>query len=84
MAAYYYIANRATMKAECFSSLREAKKNAIDAGSLIYRSKAELPDWVKEIDGTCNSTLKRANGKFAKVFSSKYFNEDIKTLDLKN
>lgn len=78
MAYYYYVVDEQTKSALCFGSLKEAKKLALEKKSEIYRAKNELPKWVEKIDGFCHSTLRRANGKFSKKFSQKFFNQDIK------
>lgn len=78
MPAYYYIADKPTKSACCFRTLKEAKKFALEKKSLIYKSKFELPEWVEKIEGFCDETLRRSDGKFAKKFCQKFFNEDIK------
>lgn len=77
MPQYYYIVDEPSKSALCFGSLKEAKKSAIDKKSKIYKSKFELPEWVEKIGGFCDTTLRRADGKFAKEFCQKFFNEDI-------
>jgi hypothetical protein len=81
MPQYYYILCKPTKSALCFGSLKEAKKVALEKKSLIYRAKNELPDWVEKVEGFCMPTLRRANGKFSKKFSEKFFNIDMKSVD---
>lgn len=81
MPAYFYVADKPTKSACCFRTLKEAKKAALEKKSLIYRAKNELPDWVEKVEGFCMPTLRRANGKFSKKFSEKFFNIDIKNVD---
>jgi hypothetical protein len=81
MAQYYYITDKQTKSACCFRTLKEAKKSAFEKKSLIYKSKFELPDWVEKIEGFCDETLRRSDGKFSKKFCKKYFNIDIKSVD---
>lgn len=81
MPQYYYIADKPTRSAICFNNLKDAKIFAFEKKSLIYRSKFELPEWVEKIEGFCDTTIKRANGKFSKEFSQKFFNIDIKSVD---
>ena len=75
---YFYICDRETRTAKCTNELKFAKKLALEKKSLIYNNKFELPEWVEKIEGFCDTTLRRANGKFAKEYSKKFFNEDIK------
>lgn len=78
MPQYYYIVCKPTKSALCFGSLKEAKKFAFEKKSLIYKSKFELPEWIEKIEGFCDETLRRSDGKFAKKFCQKFFNEDMK------
>ena len=74
---YFYVADFSTKTAICVLSVSEAKKLALEKKSLIYRSKASLPEWVEKVGGFCDETLRRSSGKFAKKFSQKYFNDDM-------
>lgn len=78
MPAYFYVADKPTKSACCFRTLREAKNFALEKKGQIYKSKFELPDWVEKIEGFCQTTLRRSDGKFAKEFCQKFFNEDMK------
>lgn len=81
MPKYYYIADKPTRSAVCFNNLKDAKNFALEKKSPIYRNKFDLPEWVEKIEGFCDTTIRRADGKFAKQFSQKFFNIDIKTVD---
>ena len=65
----------------CTTSLKMAKKMALEQKSLIYTNKNQLPEWVSEVGGFCGATLRRPNGKFARKFCKKFFNNDIKLVD---
>lgn len=73
---YYYIVLKDTSTAVCFHSIKNAKSQAIENKSLIYFSKNELPDFIKEVKGFCNESKKTPSGKFTSSLTADKFKDE--------
>lgn len=72
MRYYYIVLDDKT--AMCFTKMKIAKCQAKEHKSLVYFSKKQLPDFVKEVKGACIDSKKGISGKFTSSLDANKFN----------